>query len=343
MTSFGKQLKRERESRGVSVKEIAESTKIGSGYLTALENNDFATLPGRVFSKGYVRAYADYLGIDPDPLVEAYAREEQAQEEDGKIVNPDLLDGLRQAVPARSPMHGSGGIHWGLVLGGAAILVLALVGWWTLRPGTESSPPSAPRVASEPKAQTSPSAEPPADPPVTSEQPAPRQEPEPAKTAPARQTKAVEEPKPAAPRPVSTAPVVAEPATNLEPPTIAIPEFGVGSEVVNRKLEGKSDRFVEGSRVWFWTRVVGGGPDRPISHVWLRDGRVVDTIELKIGASHWRTYSRETLRLGSVGPWAVEARDTEGRVLAREEFLCIPEGSNGSELATGSENETTAS
>lgn len=73
MGSFGDKLRREREMRGVTLDEIAESTKIRRSHLEALEKEDFRDLPGGVFNKGFVRAYARYIGIDEDQAVADYA------------------------------------------------------------------------------------------------------------------------------------------------------------------------------------------------------------------------------------------------------------------------------
>ena len=69
MGSFGERLQREREMRGVTLEEISESTKISSRSLRALEEEKFDRLPGGIFNKGFVRAYARYLGIDEDQAV----------------------------------------------------------------------------------------------------------------------------------------------------------------------------------------------------------------------------------------------------------------------------------
>ena len=103
-----------------------------------------------------------------------------------------------------------------------------------------------------------------------------------------------------------------------------MPDFGVGTGVADRQLVGRGDRFEKGGRVWFWTRVVGGRAGDTIRHVWIREDREVASMELSVGGSHWRTQSRKTLRGRAVGAWAVEARDAEGRVLARAEFSCVP-------------------
>ena len=61
MASFGEILKRERELRDISLREIADATKIHIRYLEALEANRFDSLPGGVFNKGFIRAYAAFL------------------------------------------------------------------------------------------------------------------------------------------------------------------------------------------------------------------------------------------------------------------------------------------
>ncbi|MGH9602016.1 MAG: helix-turn-helix domain-containing protein [Terriglobales bacterium] len=72
MGTFGQRLKREREMRGVSLDEIAQATKIGTRSLRALEEEDFDRLPGGIFNKGFVRAYARFLGIDEEQAVADY-------------------------------------------------------------------------------------------------------------------------------------------------------------------------------------------------------------------------------------------------------------------------------
>jgi cytoskeleton protein RodZ len=83
MGSFGERLRREREMRGITLNEIAESTKISRRHLESLEKEDFESLPGGIFNKGFVRAYARYLGIDEEQAVADYstASNEQAEPE----------------------------------------------------------------------------------------------------------------------------------------------------------------------------------------------------------------------------------------------------------------------
>lgn len=69
MGSFGERLQREREMRGITLEQMSESTKITTRCLRALEEEDFDRLPGGIFNKGFVRAYARHIGIDEDQAV----------------------------------------------------------------------------------------------------------------------------------------------------------------------------------------------------------------------------------------------------------------------------------
>lgn len=84
MGAFGDNLRRERELRGVTLAEISESTKISKRWLQALEDEQFELLPGGVFNRGFVRAYAHFLGLNEDQSVADYvvASNEQPPPED---------------------------------------------------------------------------------------------------------------------------------------------------------------------------------------------------------------------------------------------------------------------
>jgi cytoskeleton protein RodZ len=69
MGSFGENLRRERDVRGVSLREIAEGTKISVRFLQALEEDRLEVLPGGIFPRAFVRQYALFLGLDPEKTV----------------------------------------------------------------------------------------------------------------------------------------------------------------------------------------------------------------------------------------------------------------------------------
>ena len=154
MTSFGEKLQREREMRGVTLEEIAEATKIGTRNLRALETNDFDKLPGGIFNKGFVRAYARYLGIDEEQAVADYLAASGQTEAPATGPLPDLPPTVKLTVRRRrSP--------WRLVGLGVLLLAAAYLGWreYSQRYASadDSAVPSAPSPASETKAAPAPS------------------------------------------------------------------------------------------------------------------------------------------------------------------------------------------
>src|SRR5258705_12263355 len=105
MSSFGETLRRERELRQISLREIAEATKINLRYLDALERDDFRHLPGGVFNKGFVRAYAQFIGIDPESMVMAYLEEDGRQQARASRVSgaPPPAPAVPPPVPSPGP------------------------------------------------------------------------------------------------------------------------------------------------------------------------------------------------------------------------------------------------
>src|SRR5262249_1921209 len=143
MGVFGDRLRREREMRGITLDEITESTKISRRHLEALEGEHFDQLPGGVFNKGFVRAYARFLGIDEDQAVAEYsaASNEQPEPED-KFPLEIHEQPNRELNPRRSPLP--------LVFGVAA-LVGVLMGyffWLKSRPhGSEAAQQPGPQTS----------------------------------------------------------------------------------------------------------------------------------------------------------------------------------------------------
>ena len=70
--TFGERLKRERELREVTIDEICSATRIAPKFLNALENEQWAKLPGGVFGHGFVRTIARYLGLSEENLLSEY-------------------------------------------------------------------------------------------------------------------------------------------------------------------------------------------------------------------------------------------------------------------------------
>jgi cytoskeletal protein RodZ len=63
-----------RRKKGVSLQEISEATKIGVNYLRAIEEGEFAKLPGGIYSTSYIRQYARAIDYNESELLEHYYR-----------------------------------------------------------------------------------------------------------------------------------------------------------------------------------------------------------------------------------------------------------------------------
>jgi Helix-turn-helix domain/Domain of unknown function (DUF4115) len=70
--SFGDKFRKERERQGMKLEDVSNSTKIGSRMIRAIEDEHFDQLPGGVFNKGFIRAYAKHLGLDEEETINAY-------------------------------------------------------------------------------------------------------------------------------------------------------------------------------------------------------------------------------------------------------------------------------
>jgi cytoskeleton protein RodZ len=330
--SFGAKLRSARQSRRIGLSAVADSTKITKRYLRALESHEFERLPGGVFNRGYVRAYAEFVGLDPDSMVDSYLAEERAQRARDDERRADCLKNAAAVVVETSEPAGAGFIRRSstrVVAIAICVLALALAvraGWeWLTEEPTVPEPAS---VAAPPTAATPAST---SDAPAGNERAAATRRVAPPGTA-AHEVSASRESsassavatvaEEAAARPAPAAPPPSRQQAAAVTPRLEVPEFGVGTQVVDHRLEGRATRFDEGDRVWFWTRVAGGRPGDRFLHVWSHEGVEQLSLELEIGGPSWRTQSAKRLYAGSGGGWTVEARTLDGTVLARQVFFC---------------------
>ncbi len=119
--SFGAWLRRQREVREITLREISDESKISFRYLEALEQDRFEILPAPVFARGFLREYARFVGLDPDEVVNYYISavpDEEPEEEDGRLI---ISQERRSSV-------------WP-VIGVLAVLLLVLLAfyWFSLR------------------------------------------------------------------------------------------------------------------------------------------------------------------------------------------------------------------
>jgi cytoskeleton protein RodZ len=143
MGSFGDRLKKEREQRGITLDDISLTTKIGTRLLRALEEEKFEQLPGGIFNKGFVRAYARHVGLDEDQTVADYmtaagagppkTQEEQEafhiQAPQERKAPPPVPD--RRARPARlaGGRETAAEIPWGILAIVLLGIAIAIASW----------------------------------------------------------------------------------------------------------------------------------------------------------------------------------------------------------------------
>lgn len=80
MARLGDALRLQREAMGVTMEQAAEDTRIREKFLRAIESGDYQSLPGTVYTKGFLRNYAEYLNLDPEETLALYTGERGGSE-----------------------------------------------------------------------------------------------------------------------------------------------------------------------------------------------------------------------------------------------------------------------
>jgi cytoskeleton protein RodZ len=195
-SGFGATLREARERRGVSLRDIANATKISVGFLEALERNDIARLPGGIFSRSFVRSYAIEVGLDPDrTILEFIAQFPNDSVTAGHPVSDQVED--NEALESDRKMAGT--LIWLVVISvpiAAAVLYYATT---ANRPRQQESPTAA---VEAPRPETTPAVTP------ASVQPAAVTE----AVVPVRDSSPAKSPSPAPPSTSSPAAVASPPA-----------------------------------------------------------------------------------------------------------------------------------
>ena len=151
MASLGAQLKLAREKRGATLEDVSTTTKIGTRMLRAIEEDQYEQLPGGIFNKGFVRAFAKAVGIDEEKAVADYlaATEppEPVADQDSEMLN--RVAELRAEAEPRET-----GLSWGLL---AVLLLIAAVGfagWGYYTRESRKSESPAPQTIVQPPASS---------------------------------------------------------------------------------------------------------------------------------------------------------------------------------------------
>jgi transcriptional regulator with XRE-family HTH domain len=285
MESIGKYLREEREFRNLSLEEVSNFTRIRKQFLNAIEEDRYELLPPAIYVKGYLTAYARYLGLDPNDTVLRY----QKYLQEFTISEEKRLEQQKPEPPRRVSFSTKRAMSY---------LILAILSTMTVftvffisrilqvsfRPilnQKEPAPaamPSAPQIQERGRSQTE-----------MSEQ---------------KKVKVVE-------------------TALSDRPIFKVIEAGIGS-VVDREggrltLRGISREFTcNNQKIYFLTKIKTPEGGR-ITHVWVWRGKEYHRYEIEVKSPEWSVYSYVTLRSHQSGDWKVEVKVGDN-VLASQTF-----------------------
>jgi cytoskeletal protein RodZ len=145
MDDLGARLRRAREARGVSLQDIAARTKISAVALEALERNDLSRLPGGIFGRAFVRAYASEIGLNPDATVaefQSHLEDTERAAAEREAAHPEVTPDDQEFLARQR-----GAVFWLRVA--LSVVGVALVGLvvWQARSLLTPADPAPPRVA----------------------------------------------------------------------------------------------------------------------------------------------------------------------------------------------------
>jgi len=153
MPTLGEELRNRREQRLISLAEISEATRIGTRFLKAIETDNFGILPGGIFTRSFIRAYAKHVGMNEDDAIGLYLRQvagggaehETANESTSqptppseaakrstpppkvvapqRIVSPEPSSRFEPVTFRQSPSH----TNWSTVVIGAGIVIFVVI------------------------------------------------------------------------------------------------------------------------------------------------------------------------------------------------------------------------
>lgn len=126
MQTVGEILRSEREKKGLSIKEIEIATSIRTLYITAIEEGNYSIIPGEVYLKGFIRNYANYLGLDGQQIVDLYRQNQLPV----APVNEFIATDKNESPPEKTTRKSKKTANWVTV----SLLVVCIAGgaWWLL-------------------------------------------------------------------------------------------------------------------------------------------------------------------------------------------------------------------
>ena len=127
---LGRILEQKRKEKGLSLEDVEQATKIRKRYLDGLEREDYAVLPAGVYAQGFLKTYANYLGLDGEALSRQLKTRRKPQRERGIIYSTGPESGFEKPLIAPAGLQGTQKRNFptsGVVTLLVAVLVLAVV------------------------------------------------------------------------------------------------------------------------------------------------------------------------------------------------------------------------
>jgi len=285
MEPIGRYLRGERELRKVSLEEVSKFTRIKEQYLSAIEEDRYDLLPSAIYVKGYLTAYARYLGLDPNDTVLRYQR----YLKELTIAEEKRLEQQKPEPPRQVSFSAKRAMPY-LVLAILSTMIVLTVFFVrqilqaSFRPALNQREPTPVAMSSPPqilewgRSQTE---------------------------VPEQKEVNVRE------------------AALPDRPIFKVIEAGIGTSVDREggrlTLNGISREFTCNNRkIYFLTKIKTPEGGR-ITHVWVWRGKEYHRYEIEVKSPEWSVYSYVTLRSHQRGDWKVEVRDGDN-VLVSETF-----------------------
>lgn len=133
MKTVGLMLKEARQARGLTPADVERATKIREKYIRALEEDDFRVLPSPSYAKGFVRNYAEFLGLSSEAVM-AFFRRQTTEVAKTSLVPKGVADPLNKPL-----VHLTPGRFVGILIGSLLVLFFAYLGSQYIR--TRKAPP----------------------------------------------------------------------------------------------------------------------------------------------------------------------------------------------------------
>ncbi|MEW6208189.1 MAG: RodZ domain-containing protein [Acidobacteriota bacterium] len=181
MPTLGETLKQKREERGISLAEISEATKIGTRFLKAIESDNFSILPGGIFTRSFIRAYARTVHLDEEEAIALYHQQIAPPSEEAAAETPAskpapvvAMESPRRSGPLTFSQPSAHTRRGPIIIGVIITIFVAVLIYVVIKridkgqaepppsppPVTRQTPPPAPQPETPPQTSTTPSVQP---------------------------------------------------------------------------------------------------------------------------------------------------------------------------------------